>query len=315
VPFVSHSNSPLPEADLAMYTPALEKLCIVRMLQQVSQVYTSMRMPHLIAMIPFGSFDETEKLIVDAVKFNYLQVKIDYQNACVIFGSQQLESERIRNHLATLARRLSHATSMVDEETGAAAAKAAAKAALRASPEATLAAIDLEHRTVLARKNMIEKRKEESERMLLEQEKAEEERKRDLAKLTEEQERKRQQEEARKREEDRIRRDIEEKENEEAKVLAEQLNKKKGKKGAAGKVDEAGKLDKRQLMEDALSEQIRERQEAERKLNRLVKHMDHLERAHREAEVPLLQAAYAKQLVDDEKYHTESQVRVEEMRG
>jgi len=133
-------------------------------------------------------------------------------------------------------------------------------------------------------------------------------------------------------------------------VLAEQLNKKKGKKGAAGKVseieflrgfptlrentsggcsraavpcltrtvtigrhmqvDEAGKLDKRQLMEDALSEQIRERQEAERKLNRLVKHMDHLERAMREAEVPLLKAAYAKQLKDDEAYHTESQVRL-----
>ena len=40
-----------------------------------------------------------------------------------------------------------------------------------------------------------------------------------LLQVTEEQERKRQQEEARKREEDRIRRDIEEKENEEAKVL------------------------------------------------------------------------------------------------
>ena len=65
-------------------------------------------------------------------------------------------------------------------------------------------------------------------------------------------------------------------------------------------VDESGKLDKRQLMEDALSEQIRERQEAERKLNRLVKHMDHLERARREADVPLLQAAYAKQQADDQ---------------
>jgi translation initiation factor 3 subunit A len=111
------------------------------------------------------------------------QVKIDYQNACVFFGSQQLESERIRNHLAALARRLTHATHLVDGDTGAAAAAAAAKAAARPTPEATLAAIDLEHRTVLARKNMIEKRKEESERMLLEQEKAEEERKRDLAKV------------------------------------------------------------------------------------------------------------------------------------
>jgi translation initiation factor 3 subunit A len=67
-----------------MYTPALEKLCILRMLQQVSQVYTSMKMPHLIAMIPFGSFDETEKLIVDAVKFNYLQVSTTRKQTALV---------------------------------------------------------------------------------------------------------------------------------------------------------------------------------------------------------------------------------------
>jgi hypothetical protein len=37
-PSFSSSNSPLPEADLSMYSPALERLCILRTLQQVSQV-------------------------------------------------------------------------------------------------------------------------------------------------------------------------------------------------------------------------------------------------------------------------------------
>ena len=122
-----------------MYAPALERLTILRTLQQVSQVYTSMKMSHLQAMIPFSSFDETEKLMVDAVKFNYLQIRIDYQNACVHFGSHQLESERISNHLSVLARRLNRAVSMVAEASG------GKPPAPRASTEEILAEVEMEH--------------------------------------------------------------------------------------------------------------------------------------------------------------------------
>lgn len=45
-----------------------------------------------------------------------------------------------------------------------------------------------------------------------------------------------------------------------------------------------------------LSEQSRAREEAEKKMGRLIKHMDHLERARREGEAPLLEAAYAKKV-------------------
>lgn len=41
------------------------------------------------------------------------------------------------------------------------------------------------------------------------------------------------------------------------------------------------KLDKRQLMEEALSEQLKEKAEAEKKLQRLMRSLDHLERAKR----------------------------------
>lgn len=179
-------NVVLLQVALSMYGPALEKLSILRMLQQTSQVYTSMKMSHLQKMIPFLSFDEVEKLVVDAVKFNYLQIKIDYQNQCVHFGSQILESEKIRNHLTVLAKRLNRAVALVHEDAGVRVEKP------KASTQDILAGIEKEHRRVLARKVLIERRKEEQERMLQEQEREEENRKRIQQKLNEEQEKKRQ---------------------------------------------------------------------------------------------------------------------------
>ena len=60
-------------------------------------------------------------------------------------------------------------------------------------------------------------------------------------------------------------------------------------------------------MEDAIKEQIKERQDMERKLVRLAKMMDHLERAKREEEVPLIEAAYKVKMAEDEKFHHEMQ--------
>ena len=55
-------------------------------------------------------------------------------------------------------------------------------------------------------------------------------------------------------------------------------------------------MTKAELMQEALAEQVKERQEQERKLAKLIKQMDHLERAKRQEEAPLLEAAYATQL-------------------
>lgn len=47
--------------------------------------------------------------------------------------------------------------------------------------------------------------------------------------------------------------------------------------------------------------------EVERKLARLAKNMDHLERARREEEAPLLEAAYQARLQDDKAFHEQQQ--------
>lgn len=67
------------------------------------------------------------------------------------------------------------------------------------------------------------------------------------------------------------------------------------------------KFDRKALMQEALSERLKEAQELERKLARLAKTMDHLERARREEEASYLEAAYQDRLQKDKDYHEEQQ--------
>lgn len=46
----------------------------------------------------------------------FVQVRIDHRNGTVHFGGQQLESDRIRDHISALARRLTKALHMVEPE-------------------------------------------------------------------------------------------------------------------------------------------------------------------------------------------------------
>lgn len=60
-------------------------------------------------------------------------------------------------------------------------------------------------------------------------------------------------------------------------------------------------------MELALTEQLRERQEMEKKLQKLAKTMDYLERAKREESAPLIEAAFQKRLVQEKVQHEHEQ--------
>lgn len=67
------------------------------------------------------------------------------------------------------------------------------------------------------------------------------------------------------------------------------------------------KLTKQSVMELTLSEQLRERQEREKKLQKLSKTMDYLERAKREEAAPLVEAAYQQRLVEERALHEREQ--------
>ncbi|XP_068638021.1 eukaryotic translation initiation factor 3 subunit A-like [Aristolochia californica] len=293
--------SSVPEVQLSQYVPALEKLATLRVLQQVSQVYQTMKIEVLSDMIPFCTISDVEKVAVEAVKCNFIAMKVDHVKGAVLFCDMDLESDRLRDHLATLAENLNSVRSMIF-----APVKKASK--LGDSLPGLAEIVDKEHKRLLARKSIIEKRKEEQERQMLEMEREEESKRLKLQKIVEEAEQKRLASEYTRREEQRIRREIEEREREEAKALlleAEKRSKKKGKKP----VIEGDKVTKQTLIELALTEQLRERQEMEKKLQKLAKTMDYMERAKREEEAPLIEAAYQKRLEEERSLHERDQLQ------
>ncbi|CAJ1866076.1 unnamed protein product [Sphenostylis stenocarpa] len=290
--------SSVPDVQLSQYVPALERLATMRLLQQVSNVYQTMKIETLSGMIPFFDFSVVEKISVDAVKQKFVSMRVDRMKNVVIFCKTSLESDGLRDHLANFAEQLNKARQMIyppDRK----------PSKLGALLPTLTEVVAKEHKRLLARKSIIEKRKEEQERQLLEMEREESKRLR-LQKITEEAEQRRLATEYEQRKNQRILREIEEREIEEAQALlqeAEKRIKKKGKK----LIIEGDKITKQTMMELTLTEQLRERQEMEKKLQKLAKTMDYLERAKREEAAPLIEAAYQQRLVEERLLHEREQ--------
>ncbi|KAK6144992.1 hypothetical protein DH2020_021812 [Rehmannia glutinosa] len=261
------SASSVPEVQLSQYVPSLEKLAALRLLQRPIKDNS------------FFDFPIVEKISVDAVKNNFLAMKMDYRKGAIFFGNK------------------GHDTPSCEENFK-----------IRETVSDLVELVEKEHKRLLARKSIIEKRKEEQERQLLEMEREEEAKRLKLQKMTEEAEQKRLANEFEQMKNQRIRREIEERELEEAQALlqeAEKRSKKKGKKP----VVEGEKITKQTLLELAVTEQLREKQEMEKKLQKLAKTMDYLERAKREEAAPLIVAAFKQRLVEEEALHELEQQR------
>jgi translation initiation factor 3 subunit A len=50
-------------------------------------VFQTMKIDMLSKMVPFFDFAVVEKISVDAVKYNYVAMKVDHLNGAVIFGN------------------------------------------------------------------------------------------------------------------------------------------------------------------------------------------------------------------------------------
>ncbi|CAH8275619.1 unnamed protein product [Arabidopsis lyrata] len=179
-------------------------------------------------------------------------MKVDHIKGVVIFGNLSNESDGLKEPLAIFAETMDKSRAMLFP----APSKASKVGDVVPNLEET---VEKEHKILLSRKSIIEKRKEEQERQQLEMELEEEQRKLTLLKLTEEAEQKRLATELKKRRRHRIHRGIEE------------------------------KVTKQTVMEKAMSEKRKEDQEMEKKLQKLAKTMDYLERAKREEASPMIE--------------------------
>ena len=76
---------------------------MLRLLQQLSHVYSVMKIPALADLVPFMDFGEVEQIIVDAVKHDFLQVCDFLQASAVVFlGMTCFETNLLVHPLCTL---------------------------------------------------------------------------------------------------------------------------------------------------------------------------------------------------------------------
>ncbi|QQP35662.1 Eukaryotic translation initiation factor 3 subunit A [Caligus rogercresseyi] len=103
---------------LEQYLHTLKDITLVRLLKQVSQIYSSICFNRLLELAPFSSPFALERIIVECARFNDLQVRIDHRSRTLHFGSelsevsggkeedgphlQDMPSEQIRNQLMVM---------------------------------------------------------------------------------------------------------------------------------------------------------------------------------------------------------------------
>ena len=273
---------------LGSYVSGLQQVALTHTVRQLSEVYSVMRVSSLSNLAPFGwAPGETEALIVDAVRHGYLSAKFDHGNGTVLFGGQDLDSDRVRNHVAVVTRRLARALLSVAPKEAAAARDAKRSAAVQRAMEVA----EEDNQRALARRHIIEKKKEEAERLMMERE-MEAEAKRAAAEAeARKAEERRRDDERKRREQERIQKEIQEKEEE---ILRNEL-------AARGKkVTEGEAVDVVALKAELRREEDVKATEMRRRLTKLAKQMDHLERAKREEEASLREEAAAARVKDEE---------------
>ena len=277
---------------LTTYGDRIKSVLVLRVLKTLSNMYTSVKISNVQKLFAFASdFNAVERQINEALKEQFVHGTIDYLAGCVRFGSSRLDTVTLTGQLQNLAMKL-------DASLTVGGAQRPDAGALAAAVDRAKKLMGEEHQRLLDRKALIARRKEEQDRAMLEKEKKEEMWKLQQLRATEEAEAKRLVEESTRREKERIRLEIEERERQEAETMLAERLKQKGKKAT---IHLEG-ADKATIMKEAIGEQIKERQEAEKRMLRTAKQLDHLERASREEEKPLLEAWYEAQKKEDEVY-------------
>ena len=89
---------------LAQYSIPLQKIAVMRTMQQMSRVYNTVKIEFVQSLFSGVelSFSEIEKLIVDGVSKKQLHLRIDHSGGCMRFGTSSAATAAIDTQLAQL---------------------------------------------------------------------------------------------------------------------------------------------------------------------------------------------------------------------
>ncbi|XP_053535404.1 eukaryotic translation initiation factor 3 subunit A isoform X2 [Ictalurus punctatus] len=317
------------EPDLQHYVPHLQSNTILRLLQQVAQIYQSIEFSRLASLVPFVDAFQLERSIVDAARHCDLQVRIDHTSRTLSFGSdlnystkedapvgpflQNMPSEQIRNQLTAMSSAMAKAIQIIKPASILQEREEQSQQAITAY----LKNARKEHQRILARRQTIEERKERLESLNIQREKEElEQREAELQKVRKaEEERLRQ--EAKEREKERI---MQEHEQIKKKTVRERLEQiKKTELGAKAfkdiDIEDLEELDPDFIMAKQVEQLEKEKKELQERLKNQEKKIDYFERAKRLEEIPMIKKAYEEQRIKDmELWELQEEERISNMK-
>merc|ERR1719342_3702 len=279
---------------LGQYAQPLRDMTLIRLLKQVAQVYQSVSMKRLLSLAKFSSHHHLERLIVECARNNDMQVRIDHRTGAVHFGTdlseaqrteisegptiQSMPSEQVRTQLMTMMSVLDKSVTIICPDRN----KQEVGELRNKITDAYHQSKTRDHIRLLQRHKIIEERKE-----MLEQ--------KNNAQQEEENVKKRREREKQKKEEDQRlqrERDEREKQRKENEFREKQLSYRMDKINTLAKTkigaqiierltaEELGTLDTEKILDLQVLELEQE------------KNVDHIERAKRQEEIPMLEKQY-----------------------
>ncbi len=298
----------LAQPEYSQYMPALRDVTVVRLLQQVSQVYQTIELKRFISLAPPMDPHRLEKIIVNAARNNDVQVHIEHKSQALTFGTdlnvstarsagsdigskanviQKMPNEQIRTQLVAISRALYSCMDIINEKYN-----KERNDKLRREIAATYARDEpIQRKEILKRRELIERYKEDKEK-----EHKDKIRQAEIVSKTQKAER--DEEDRNRREEDQKRREqnaASEKEKEEHRVKMKiAIDKLRESEIGRKTIELIGEEDLYKYEPDSINSLhidavIKHSREQKEKLKTQFKKVDYLVRAQHEAEIPLLQ--------------------------
>eukprot|EP00158_Paraphelidium_tribonemae_P006905 Partr_v1_DN28028_c3_g1_i1_m57737 putative Component of the eukaryotic translation initiation factor 3 (eIF-3) complex, which is involved in protein synthesis and, together with other initiation factors, stimulates binding of mRNA and methionyl-tRNAi to the 40S ribosome (By similarity) len=297
------------DPEMAAYIRPVYNVMFTRLLEQLSTVYSTVKLSKLSELAafpaPYNQSDlDIQMFILRKCRKGELSARIDHLTNSLSFDTDllkgpypladnsvsSLKSDQMKTQLFEIASNLSAAVKVIKNVP---AEKVSAK-----NLEEFYANVEEERQIALARKFQIERRKEIIEAITLKKEREEAHERAVRAQQEAEAEKKRLEEESRRREIERLKRERETIEKEQAQKLAEQL-----KTIVNVSAEDLENMNRQQLLQMQVEQLEADKKALKTRLDGIARRMDHTERAYRVEEIPLIKASYEKQKKDEREAH------------
>ncbi|KAJ9107564.1 hypothetical protein QFC21_001023 [Naganishia friedmannii] len=304
------------QEDYAGYVRSLQPVVLSRLFKALSDVYSTVSISQILALLkPFESgpwkFDEQqlEKFVMVASKRKELIVSVDHVSKSITFQEDASAnvtplveytnlnaSSRPQTQLNRLAIALQNTIAYLDPSI----AERAREAREQAIANAT-AVMEDERKANQHRQAIVQRRRQKLDEINTRREREEASVREERARIAAREAAEREAELTKQRERERVQREIENIKAQEARKLAETLNARGGLKIDMSKMGE--NIDTETLLA-MQSQQIEKEQKTIAERTRIIaKRVDHIERALRKEEIPLIEADYEKQKSADREAH------------